>query len=71
MNLVEESKVLIMNEANQRPFLLNHLSATKSETKHQFFRHEKISFEDTRVLNVIEFSQVLILNLIFRLSFIE
>ena len=56
----DESKVLVMNETNQRPFLSQYLSSSKSDTDYKFLKHEKLKIDNSRVLNMIEFSKVYI-----------
>lgn len=47
-----------MNETNQIPFLSQYLSSSKSDTDYKFFKHEKLKIDNSRVLNMIEFSKV-------------
>lgn len=57
LNLIDESKVLIMNEAKTSPFLTNLLENKNAKPK--FFTHLKLSISKSRSLNLIEFSEVI------------
>ena len=53
-----ESKVLIMNETKIKPFLSQYLCSSKPDTEYIFFKHEKLKIDNSRILNLIEFSKV-------------
>lgn len=54
----DESKVLIMNETNEKPYLLNRLKPSNSGSEYRIFQHQKIEVNSTRELNLIEFPKV-------------
>ena len=57
---MSESKVLIMNEANQEPFLADFLVNNRSnKTTNKLFKHAKLEIDQSRSLNLIEFNQVI------------
>lgn len=60
LGIVSESKVLIMNEANQEPFLADFLVNNRSnKTTNKLFKHAKLEIDQSRTLNLIEFNQVI------------
>lgn len=63
---MSESKVLIMNEANQEPFLADFLVNNRSnKTTNKLFKHAKLEIDQSRSLNLIEFNQVIKLFIVF------